>query len=250
MFGALKDKRVLVTGASSGIGAAIAKLFGSHSAKVGVHFNSNIDGAERVAETIRNGPGNAESFQGDLLEESVRRGLVGRFISRFGGIDVLVNNAGYFSYKHFLDLDEADWDKLIALYIKAPFTLMQKAFLDMRDRRWGRIINISTVGLKYGGTHNMNYSAPKAAMEAMLLGFAREGAPCNVLVNTVRCGLIDTPMREKVPDYGEERFRERARKVPLGRAGKPIDVARMVVYLASSGGDFITGQTFAVSGGD
>jgi len=247
----LEGKRILITGASSGIGKATAELFSKHGSDIGVHYNSNMAGAIQVRDKIRAQKVKTELFQGNLLDFKVRATLVEEFVNIFGGIDILINNAGaYFNYKHFSELDERDWDEPFDLYVKSPFTLMRDAFQDMKKRGWGRIVNISTVGIKFGGSHNMNYVCAKAALEAMTTGFAREGTNHNILVNNVRCGLIDTPMRTKIPEYGEERFRAREAMVPLGRAGKPIDVARTIVHLCSNSGDFITGQTIAVSGGE
>lgn len=251
MLDSIKGKRVLITGASSGIGAETAKLFGRYGARVGVHYRENRKAAERVERTINSSSGQAEVFKADLLKSRAAPSLIKSFIKKWGGIDVLVNNAGAcYEYKHFSELDEPAWDKMIALHTKAPFFLMQEAFKAMKKQRRGRIVNISTNSIKYGGAHNMHYYASKAALEALTGGFSREGVKYNILVNSLRCGLIDTPMRTKIAGYTEEDFRRRAALVPLGRAGQPADIAGLILFLASAGGDFITGEIFTIAGGE
>lgn len=249
MFEGIKNKKVLVTGASSGIGAAIAKLFLENGAVVGLHYSSNKEGAENIMNSVANGRG--EILQGDLLEENSRKQLVPEFVRKFGGIDVLINNAGgCYEYKHFSEINEAEWDRMFDLHAKAPFYLMRSAFLHMEEQKWGRIINISTIATEHGGAKNMHYYASKAAMDAFTKGFAKEGAKNNILVNIVKCGLIDTPLKTKNVGYGVHKFLERAGMVPLKRAGEPIDVARMALFLASECGDYITGAIFKIAGGE
>lgn len=251
MFEAIQNKRVLITGSSSGIGACIARLFAKFGARVGVHYAHSEEQALEVLKEIVEHSEEARIFKGDLLEASFRRDLVPSFIRAFGGIDVLINNAGMASdYKHFSELGEEHWDKTFALNVKAPFCLTRDAFAHMKEQRWGRVINISSVAVKYAAPHSLHYTASKAALETLTRGFAREGARHNVLVNSIRCGVIDTPMRTSIANYSEELFRKRVSLVPLGRAGMPLDIARTVLFLASECGDFITGECFVVAGGD
>ena len=249
MFREIKNKKILVTGASSGIGAAIAKLFIEHGAVVGLHYLKNKEGAENIQKSAAKGM--AEIFQGDLLEENSRKQLVPEFIRKFGGIDVLINNAGAcHEYKHFSGITEAEWDKMFDLHAKAPFYLTRSAFVHMEKQKWGRIINISTIATEHAGANNMHYYSSKTAADAFTKGFAKEGVANNILVNTIRCGVIDTPMRTKISGYDEERFLKRVAMIPLKRAGKPLDIARLVLFLASECGDFMTGETFTVAGGE
>jgi len=252
MDNSVRGYRVLVTGAGSGIGASVARLFGSSGARVGLHYFRSEDQAKSTEQLINNRGGEAKTFQADFLDSGSAGQLIHSFTEEFGGIDVLVNNAGgIFGYTNFLELDEASWDKTYSLNVKAPFFLMRETFGVMKAGGGGRIINISSVSSKYGGSaRNLHYSSSKSALECLTRGFARAGAESNILVNAIRCGVIDTRMREKIEGYSEERFRERVGKVLLKRAGTPEDVARMALFLASAGGDFITGETFAVAGGD
>ncbi len=149
MFEDLKNKRVLVTGASSGIGASTAKLLGSYGAFVGVHYRSNREGATDTVNKIKERGGRAEMLQGDLLDAAVRKNLIKAFIDAFGGIDVLVNNAGgVYGASHFLELDEESWDNTFALNVKAPFFLAKDTFAFMKEQGGGKIINISSISAK------------------------------------------------------------------------------------------------------
>lgn len=251
LFASLKDKRVLVTGAASGIGAATARLFGAAGACVGVHYRQGRDGAEAVARAVRDSGGEAHLFPGDLQDAAVRGGLVGEFVRICGRIDVLINNAGAcYGYEHFVDLDEASWDLTLTLNAKAPFFLGRQAFAHMKASGGGRIVNISSAAQKYAGARSLHYAASKAALDVITLGLAREGAQHNILVNSIRCGVIETGMHNRVAGYSDEAFRQRIDKIPLKRAGTPDDIARMAAFLASAGGDFITGEILTVAGGD
>lgn len=249
MFEELKDKRILVTGASSGIGASIADLFGSYGAFVGVHYRSNKQGAMNIVNNINKHRGKAKAFQGDLLDTSVRTKLLKSFIEAFGGIDVLVNNAGgIYGFKYFESLDEESWDNTFALNTKAPFFLAKDAFYFMKEHGGGKIINISSVSAKYGGSpKTLHYGAAKAALDSLTVGLAHAGAEYNILVNSIRGGFIDTPIHKKL---GRNNLDDRIGLIPLKRAGQPIDIARMVLFLASSAGDYITGEIFTIAGGD
>ncbi|OGN90483.1 MAG: hypothetical protein A2Z70_01030 [Chloroflexi bacterium RBG_13_48_17] len=249
LFEDLKGKRVLVTGASSGIGACIAEQLGSFGASVGVHYRGNKKGAQKVASNITKKGGKAALFEGDLLQSSTAVKLLKSFVASFGGIDVLVNNAGgVYGAKHFLELDEESWNNTLALNARAPFFLAREAFNIMKGQGGGKIINISSVSAKYGGSpQTIHYGAAKAALDSITVGLARAGAPYNILVNSVRGGFIDTPFHKKM---GRENTTARIKLIPLKRAGQPADIAGMVLFLASKTGDYITGEVFTVAGGD
>ena len=252
MFEDIKNRRVLITGANGGIGSAIADLFADHGAKLGLHYRKNNEETEKMLNKIKNKTEQAKIFQADLLDTESRKNLIENFIKNFGGIDVLINNAGAIDdYKHFSELSEAAWQNTFDLNVKVPFYLSGEAFQYMKEHGGGRIINISSVNVKYGGSaRSLHYVAAKAALENLGLGFAKEGAPYNILVNSIRCGVIDTPMRTKVAGYDEENFKKRINLIPLKRAGQPIDIARMALFLAAESGNFITGEVFTIAGGD
>ena len=251
MFEQIMNKRVLVTGASSGIGKVIATRFAEHGAHVGIHYRSDRQSANKLLGELTKYHGHIELFHGDLMLAETRRHLIPSFLESFGGIDILVNNAGAcYEYKHFSELDEAAWDTMLALHTKAPFILARDAFKFMKRRNWGRIINISTVSIEYAGPNNMHYYSSKAAMDAITMGLAGEGAKHNILVNSIRCGMIDTPMRTKISGYNEEKFTKRIQMIPLKRAGTALEIAEMVLFLASGSGSFITGEIIRIAGGE
>ncbi len=248
MFKNIKDKRVLITGASGGIGSCMVLLFAEYKAIVGVHHHQGKEEAEDLVRQVEKNQGCAVSFQTDLLTEAGEV-LIRSFVERFGGIDILINNAGgVFGSKEILELDDVSWENTFRLNTQAPFFLAQSAFRFMKDNGGGKIINISSISAKYGGSEKtLHYGASKAALEAINVGMAKAGAPYNILVNTVRGGFIDTPLHKKL---GRTNLEKRIQAIPLKRAGKVEDMARMVLFLASEGGDFITGETFTVAGGD
>lgn len=251
MFESINGKKVLITGASSGIGAETASLFASYGAHVGIHYNKNKEKARELKKKIVDNGGIADFLTGDLLEESTRSDLIKSFIGAFGRIDILINNAGgVIGNMPFLEIDEISWKETMALNATAPFFLSRNAFLFMKDHGGGRIINISSISAKYGGSINtMHYGASKAALESLTKGFARAGAPYNILVNCIRGGVIDTSLHSKI-DRNSSAMEKRISLIPLKRMGKPEDIARLALFLASEGGDFITGEIFTVAGGD
>ena len=245
----VKGKRVLITGASTGIGACTAELFASHGANVGIHYNKSSTEANNVLQKIKRRGGDATIIQADLLDSSSYKSLVDSFVGTFGGIDVLVNNAGgIHGFKHFLELDERSWDDTFTLNVKASFFIAKEAFSFMKSHDGGKIINISSISAKYGGSENsMHYGAAKAALDAITKGLSRAGIEYNILVNSVRAGFVDTPFHKKI---GRENIDDRIKLTPLKRAGEPIDIAKMVLFLASEAGDYITGEVFTIAGGD
>ena len=161
MFEDIKNKKVLITGASGGIGSCMAKLFASHGSVVGLHYNNNKKEAIKLLNEIRKEGGKAEAFKADLLDVKNCKNMVRSFIKKFNGIDILVNNAGaVFEYKHFSELDEESWDNTFKLNVKAPYYISGEAFTHMKDHGGGKIINISSATVKYGcSPRSMHYSA-------------------------------------------------------------------------------------------
>lgn len=252
MFENVKGKRILITGATGGIGASMAGIFADHGARLGLHYRKNHKAALALQKSIRAKGGEAALFRADLLGSGPAKNLAKAFIKKFGGIDVLINNAGaVYDYKHFLELDEKSWQNTFDLNAKTPFYLSGEVFEYMKENGGGKIINISSSNVKYGGSaKNMHYCAAKAALESLTTGFSREGAKYGILVNAIRCGVINTPMRKKVDGYNEADFKRRIELIPLKRAGEPQDIAMAALFLASEYGNFITGEILTVAGGD
>ena len=249
MFESIRGKRVLITGAGSGIGASMAELFGDHGAVIGVHYNRSEEGAGKVRAGIRERGGSAIPVRADLMDPGACTELVPRFVKKAGGIEILVNSAGaVHGHHHFLEMDRESWDRTIALDLTAPFFLAQAAFRHMKEHGGGRIISISSIAAKYGGSvETIHYGAAKAGLEAVTRTLARAGAEYGILVNAIQPGVIDTDFHRKI---GRGTLKERVKRIPLGRAGTPMDVARLCLFLASEGGDYITGQVYGVTGGD
>ena len=246
----LKGKNVLITGAATGIGSSIVQVFSECGANIGLHFNSSVNEAKKLEKRLRSN-GNLKLFASDLTDFRMVQSLMDNFLKEFKTIDVLINNAGgVLGAKNFLDLDEHAWDETFALNVKSAFFLSREAFKKMKENEKGKIINISSVAAKFGGSDkSMHYGAAKAALESLTIGLSRYGAPYNILVNCIRGGFINTDFHKKMGRSNSD-IEKRIQMIPLKRAGQPEDIASMAAYLASPCGDFITGQIVSVTGGD
>ena len=243
----MKGKRVLVTGASSGIGSQVAADFLSKGAVVGAHYRHNQEGVKKLLEHAERGQ--CGIFQADFSRSAEVLRLWDEFINWSQGIDVLVNNAGELDAAAPLEeLDEDTWDRTFQVNVKAPFLLSRAALSIMSKQRSGRIVNISSIGVKFGGgVSTVHYSASKAALEALTNSFAKAAAPFNVLVNTVRAGVTDTPLHEKV---GRHDMSRRTALIPLKRLAKPSEISEAVLFLASEKSSYISGSVLTVAGGE
>jgi NAD(P)-dependent dehydrogenase (short-subunit alcohol dehydrogenase family) len=240
----LAGLRVLVTGARSGIGHAIAEHFLAEGAIVGAHHRGDVPSFDA---------GNpAMTIKADLCDHAARRAVLSQFVGETGGIDVLVNNAGAVpSYAHFSEIDDAVLTETFEINALAPFRLIGEAWPHMAAQGRGRIINIGTAAVKYGGSPSgVHYVAAKGALDAMTVAFAKAGAAAGIRVNGVRCGVVDSGMHLNVPGYTDAQFAKRAAQVPVGRAGRTEEVAALVGFLASPEADYITGQLIDIAGGD
>jgi len=245
--GRLKDKFALITGAGSGIGFHIAKEFLAQGANVGVHYHHSREGAERllgIAQKDR-----CKLLQADFSESHQVLRLWDEFLGWSGTIDILVNNAGEVTKPVPLSkLTEEILDKTFQINMKAPILLSQVAVEVMKQKGWGRIVNISSIGVKFGGgPMTAHYSASKAALEAVMFSFAKEGASHNILVNAIRAGVTDTPLHQKM---GRTDLSERTKLIPLGRMAQPEEIAHAALFLASEESSFITGSILSVAGGE
>jgi NAD(P)-dependent dehydrogenase (short-subunit alcohol dehydrogenase family) len=240
---------VLITGASRGIGRGIARAVASQGDHVVVNYRADRGGAEETLRLIQQeDEGTASAVQADvgLINDGQR--LVEEVESRIGPIAVLVNNAAAFDRRGFLEVDPEAFDRSFAVNVRGLFFLSQAAARRMVTRRQGAIINLSSILAQTAVPFRTVYCATKGAVESLTKAMALDLAPYGIRVNTVAPGFIDTQaLRDGLPGGG---FVDRvARYTPLGRLGRPEDIARAVVYLASEEASYITGQVLNVDGG-
>lgn len=241
-----KNKVVLVTGSSRGIGRSIAIGFAQQGYKVVVNYHLSKEGADSTVDEITNLGGTAVSFCADV---SVREYVIEmkKFImSTFGKLDVLINNAGINRQKTFWEISDDEWDLLMRTNVKSVFICSQEFMPLMIENKWGRIINMSSVSGDYGGPTTLHYATSKGAIQTLTKGLARYGAP-NVLVNAVSPGIIRTEMTAK--ELEGKAGLEYIDKVLLKKAGDMNDVVEACLFLASSKQNYTTGHTIKINGG-
>lgn len=240
------EKVALVTGSSSGIGAAIAKELANAKAKVGIHYRGNADGANRIAEEIRQQGGVCGIYQADVSNPEEAAALVKKVQQELGGLDILVNNAGTTRDTLVLTMKEDDWDTVINTNLKSVYAMSRAALRGMVKNRWGRIINITSVVGITGQAGQANYAASKAGIIGFTRSLAREVASRNITVNAVAPGFIPTALTAVL---SEEQNQAIIADTPVGRMGTPEEIAWAVLFLAAERSGFITGQVLNVDGG-
>ena len=244
----LKGKRILVTGASSGIGAAAAVMFAEQGCFVGVHYFASKTGAEETLEQVKK-HGDGILLQADVRDENQVSKMVEQFAKAAGGIDVLVNNAGTMIERQSLETAAPEYhDQIYAINVRS-IVLVTKAALPYLKQSKGSIVNIGSVGGHTGGGNGSEiYCASKGAVATLTIGMARDFAKYGIRANNVCPGVIETPFHEKfsTPEF----VKAFAEKTPLGRNGTAEEVAKGILFLASSeAAGFITGEYIAVNGG-
>jgi 3-oxoacyl-[acyl-carrier protein] reductase len=238
----LKDRVALVTGASRGIGKAIALALARDGAAVAINYRERDNDANAVADDIRKSGGHAAAFGADVSLAAAVHRMVHDIEERLGPIDILVNNAGMAESHGLDDITEEDFDRTVVINLKSVFLCTQAVLPGMRERRWGRIVNISSIGARIGaGSVSVAYGAAKAGVEGLTRAYALRLATSSVTVNAVAPGLIDTDMGKPLMEAGV------ATRIPVGRAGTGEEIAQAVIFLVSNG--YVTGQTIAVNGG-
>ena len=241
----LNDKVAIVTGASRGIGEAIAKQLSSCGAKI-ILIARNSDQLVAVKETIISNGGIAESIAGDVSNLNSISEIVTNTIDKWGRIDILVNNAGIARDNIIMRMKEDDWDSVMNINLKGCFNGIKSVARPMIKNKAGRIINITSVIGQIGNAGQSNYAASKAGIMGLTKSMAKELGSRNITVNAVAPGYITTDMTNELNDEVKEQMKS---SIPLGRLGTPDDVANLVCFLASDEAGYITGQTFNVDGG-
>ncbi len=238
----LTGKRALVTGASGGIGAAIAQALHAQGAHVA------LSGTRQEAlDALKDSLGDrAETLACNLADRAAVAALPGQAEAAMGGLDILVANAGITRDNLFMRMKDEEWDEVLAINLSATFVLMRACLRGMMKQRWGRLIAITSVVGVTGNPGQGNYAASKAGMIGMAKALAQEVASRNVTVNCVAPGFIETAMTSSLDDGQKERINT---MIPAGRMGSPDDIAAAVVYVASPEAAYMTGQTLHVNGG-
>ena len=245
---AFAGKRVLITGASRGVGRKLAEDFAAHGAKVVVNYLGSADAANDIVAGITAVGGEAFAARADIGQSDQVTEMFLEIQTQFGGLDVLVNNAGINRDSPFLDMSEEDWDAVITTNLKGPFLCCQAAgrLMMAKGGSTGRIINISAVTSLVGRENGANYSASKAGLNALTRSLAVELGP-KVTVNSIVLGFFDSPLARDV--FSAEQIAAVEAKLPAGRLGQFDEISALVRYLASDAAAYMTGQAITMDGG-
>jgi acetoacetyl-CoA reductase/3-oxoacyl-[acyl-carrier protein] reductase len=239
---AAAPKLALVTGAGSGIGKATALALLEAGYQVACGYNANRAGAEAIRHP------NARAVKIDIASRaSIRRALAQTRKAFRRDIDILVNNAALVQEKPFETLTDADWDRMLAVNLRGAFILAQESLPAMAKRKWGRIVNITSIGGQWGGMRQVHYAAAKAGLINLTHSLARLYSPLGITANAVAPGLVATDMIRK--ELKSRSGKQKAAQIPVGRIAEPEEIAAGVVYLVSDGAAYVTGQTLNINGG-
>jgi 3-oxoacyl-[acyl-carrier protein] reductase len=243
----LTGKVAVVTGASKGIGAAIAEELAKDGAAVVVNYASSAQGAEATVAKIKAAGGKAKAVQADVSKRAESKKLIDDAVKEFGRLDILVNNAGVYEFRPLEEIDEAHFDKMFDLNVKGLLFATQAAAAAFADAG-GSIINIGSIASLDPPPTGTVYSATKAALDAITKGLAGELGPRKILVNAVLPGPVETEGTQALGNWDQFKGMLLPR-TPLGRIGKPRDIATVVSFLASEDAGWITGEIIQVAGG-
>lgn len=242
----LANKVALVTGASQGIGAAIAKAMAVEGATVIINYIGTDEKAKAVIAEIEAAGGNADMYMCNVADYEACGEMIQECMKKYGHIDILVNNAGITRDGLIMKMSEEDYDAVLNVNLKGTFNTIRHMSRNFLKQRSGKIINISSVVGILGNAGQANYSASKAGVIGLTKSVARELASRGINANAIAPGFIATDMTDAMPEDAKKAMSE---SIPLKRIGKPEDIANMAVFLASDKASYITGQVFAVDGG-
>jgi len=241
-----KDKRVIVTGGTKGLGKAIALAFAREGAWVGVNYSSDDKSASRTEAELEGLSTKSLLLKADVSSGSDVEKMVRSVLEQWEYVDILVNNAGVIRDKLLMFLDEKDWDRVIEVNLKGTYLCSRAIIKTMIARRFGRIINITSPSALTGRAGQTNYSASKGGIISFTKSLSKEMARLGITVNAVCPGIISTPMIENLDQETKSNL---LNMIPMGKFGKPEDIASMVLFLASEKAGYITGQILTVDGG-
>lgn len=242
----LEGQVAVVTGASRGIGRAIAEGFASTGANVVINYSQRDDAAREVYNAVTAAGRQAVLFKGDVSDYTTAGKLIARAVEHYGKIDILINNAGITDPRFFLTIAEDAWDRMLAVNLKSIYNCCKHALPHMVKQGYGRIISISSDSGKAGSMAGAHYCAAKAGVIGFTKAIANQFAQYNITANAIAPGLIDTEMiRWRTP----EQWKEDIGLIPLKRVGKVVEVARVAAFLASRQAGYITGYTLDINGG-
>ncbi len=240
----LEGKTAVVTGGGSGIGRAISLQLASDGAAVAV-WDLNPEGAQETVDMITAAGGRAIACPGDAADQDTIAASAAKTREAFGPITILVNNAGITGFTPFMDITPDHWDRMMAINVKGPFLCCQQIIPDMLAAGWGRIVNISSSSAQTGAKVMTHYSASKGAIVTFTKSLALEYAATGITVNNIPPGFVDTPMLRASPVDVESQ----SSTSPMGRPGRPEDIATACAFLVSEAAGYITGHTLGVNGG-
>ena len=247
-LGGQKGRVALITGATGGIGSAIARKLAADGATLALHYRSNPDAAAKLADELRAAGATCETFQADLAakEGDPAKELIDAVIVKFGRLDILVNNAGILNDATIAFMSDEQWFDTLDMDLSVPFKLIRAATMTMARQKWGRIVNMASDAGRMGSANRSNYAAAKEGLVGLTRSIARELAGRGIRANAVSPGFVETNMVANITD---KRRADLYREIPCRRFAKPEEVAALVSFLCSDDADYITGQVISINGG-
>jgi len=241
-----KNKVVIITGSSRGIGKSLALAFGKEGAKVVVNYVNSKELANEVVKSIKDMGSESFSIKADVRKSDEVKNMVGETLEKFGKIDILINNAGFYRDSTVWKMSEEIWDEVIDINLKGTFNCTNSVINHMREQKYGRIISISSVVGQIGVFGTSNYSAAKAGLFGFSKAVAKEVANKNITVNVLTLGYFDVGMLRRLSENTQETI---LKQIPMGRFGKLEEVNEVTLFIASEGASYLTGQVIHLNGG-